>query len=343
MTMVGERVDTLVNLDVPSRNVIHILYPLARGKSLEPLCLAAARLLQKKVHSGGVVFIATGWPDRPHITPDIAETDGPPGATALARTLHQGFQAVPIILVEDRIVDAMKRVTQAAGFRVLSPKEAIAAVSSHAPIHAASVIGFPTAVDEAKQRAKELIEEYRPAAVIVIEKGGMNEKGKIHTSRGAETTEHMAKIDYLVREATAGNIITIGIGDGGNELGMGVIHEELKKSAIPYAAKCQCGCGGGIAPVTRTDLLVTASISNWGAYGIAACLALLLKKPDIFHEAEVEREILHEAARASFIDGITGYVMPPSADGLAFPVHQAFVTLLGQVIRQGLASMTRLV
>lgn len=27
MTMVGERVDALVNLDMPSRNVAHILYP----------------------------------------------------------------------------------------------------------------------------------------------------------------------------------------------------------------------------------------------------------------------------------------------------------------------------
>jgi len=56
----------------------------------------------------------------------------------------------------------------------------------------------------------------------------------------------------------------------------------------------------------------------------------------------MEREILHETARASFIDGITGYVMPPSADGLPFPVHQALVSLLGQTIRQGLASIARI-
>ena len=164
----------------------------------------------------------------------------------------------------------------------------------------------------------------------------MNEKGNIHTSRGDDTTVDIAKVDYLVLEARKRNIATIGIGDGGNELGMGVIQEEIKRSSIPYAAKCRCGCGGGITPATLTDVLVTAAISNWGAYGIVACLAVLLQRPEVLHSAKVEEVILQAAASASFIDGATGYVMPPSADSLDSSVHQAFVTLLAEIVQQSL-------
>ena len=331
---IGERVDQLMTLDVPSRNVIHILFPYARRKFPKPLALAAAELLAQRVRSRDVVFIATGWPDRPQITPAIAETDGPPGAAALARALHRGLGAVPFLFIEESLVPAMSRVTEAAGLRVLSPQEAIQAASSTAPIHAAAVLGFPPEVAAAKEKAPELLAMYGPAAVIAIEKGGMNEQGKIHTSRGADTTEHMAKIDYLMLEATRRGIATIGIGDGGNEIGMGVIREGIRES-IPFGDRCLCGCGGGIAPATITDALVTAAISNWGAYGVAACLAAVLGRIDVFHTAEIEESILRAAAAASLIDGITGYV-EPSADGLPLTVHQAFVTVLRELVRQGL-------
>lgn len=334
---IGERIDQLVSLDVPSRNVVGTLYALARQKKGEPLCLAAALLLAQRVKAGDAVFLATGWPDRPHITPEIAETDGPPGAAALARALHRGLGAIPFVFIEDNLVGGMARVMQAAGFRVLAPEEALACSTSHAPIHGAAVLGFPTDVDQAKARARELIDKFAPSAVVTIEKGGMNTKGRIHTSRGAETTGPMAKVDYLVLEAKGRGIATIGIGDGGNEIGMGVIEEEIKQH-IPYGAQCKCGCGGGIAPSTVTDVLVAAAVSNWGAYGVAACLAAILQRPEVFHGPEIEARLLEEAARASFIDGITGYV-EPSADGLQMPVHQAYVTLLAEIIKQALPTL----
>lgn len=333
---VGERVDQLISLDVPSRNVISILYPLARKKSKEAMCMSAAVMLKEKVKPGDVVFIATGWPDRPHITPEIAETDGPPGAAALARAIHRGLGAVPFIIIEESLVKGMEKVLQAAGFRTLSPEQAIACYSSHAPIHGGAVLPFPCDIEEAKDKSKELIAAYRPSAVISVEKGGMNDKGKIHTSRGAETTEYMAKADYLIMEAKKNNTLTIGVGDGGNEIGMGVIEKEIKK-AIKYGEKCNCGCGGGIAPSTVTDILITAAISNWGAYGIAACLAAIERKIDVLHNAAIEKRILTEVGNASFIDGITGYV-DYSADGLDMTIHQSFVTLLNEIVKQAIRS-----
>jgi hypothetical protein len=331
----GERIDQLVSLDAPARGVISELYRWARAKSDGPLCLTAARLLRSRVAPGQPVFIATGWPDRPHISARIAETDGPPGAAALARAVHRGLGAVPIVLIEEELVPGMSRVVEAAGLRVLAPAEAIAAARSQAPIHAASVLASPKGKDEAAASARALVAEYAPAAVVAIEKGGMNEHGFIHTSRGDDTTDALAKADYLVREATARGIATIGIGDGGNEIGMGVIEEEIR-AHVPFGASAKDPAKGGTAPHTRTDVLVAAAISNWGAYGVAACLAFLLGRPDVFHDAEVEARILRVAADASFIDGITGFV-EPSADGLPLRAHEAFVTLVGETVRQALA------
>lgn len=334
LSIIGERIDQFISLDVPSRNVIHKLYPPARQKCGMPLTLAAAELIVERTHPCDPVFIATGWPDRPHITPAIAETDGPPGAAALARAVHRGLTAVPIILIEENLVSSMAKVIEASGLRVLSPEQAIQASSSSAPIHAAAVLGFPTDSDAAKARAAELLELYRPSAVISIEKGGMNKQGRVHTSRGHDTTEHMAKVDFLVLEAKARGIATIGIGDGGNEIGMGVIQDAIART-LPFGEQCLCGCGGGIAPSTLTDVLVTASISNWGAYGVAACLAAILGRPEVFHDAEVEERILLAAAASSFIDGISGYV-EPSADGLPLSVHKAFVSILSALTHKAL-------
>jgi hypothetical protein len=199
------------------------------------------------------------------------------------------------------------------------------------------VLPFPIDKDEAIKTARDLIKKYKPKAVISIEKGGMNEKEVIHTSRGADTTKYMAKVDYLIRQAKEEGIITIGIGDGGNEIGMGLIQEDIKKY-IPFGDKCKCPCGAGIAPSTKTDFLITAAVSNWGAYGLAAGLSLLNNDIDIFHNREVEKRILQKASDACFIDGINGYT-EPGADGLPSRVHESFVEVLQELIAKGMKQL----
>jgi hypothetical protein len=224
----------------------------------------------------------------------------------------------------------MSTVINAAGLRILPPEQAIKTPFHHAPINAATVLPFSTDKEKAIEDASSLISKYHPKAVIAIEKGGMNKKGIIHTSRGADTTQYMAKIDYLIHEAMNNKILTIGIGDGGNEIGMGLIQEEIRKN-LPFGDKCNCPCGGGIAPATRTDFLITAAVSNWGAYGLAGCLALLNQNITIFHNKFIERRVLQKSADAHFIDGINGYT-EPGADGLSIDVHESFVEILRELI-----------
>jgi len=331
---IAENIDQLITLDIPLRGAIDILYRAAREKTGIPLTLAAAQALANSIKNKDVIFIATGWPNRPLVSPQIGETDGPLGAALLSRALHQAFNAVPFIFIEQELVPAMKKVTQSAGFKVLTPIEAIKAVDSKAPLHSASVLSFPKDIDEAVKASLDLIQEYKPSAVICIEKAGMNTKGSIHNMFGDDNTKYVAKIDFLVREAKRLGITTIGIGDGGNEIGMGIIRENIRKK-IPFGNKCNCPCEEGIVSVTKTDFLITATVSNWGAYGIAACLAILLGRSEIFHNRDIECRILQGCADAGLIDGISGYV-EESVDSLSKKIHISIVDILSEMIKKGL-------
>ena len=331
---IAENIDRLITVDLPFRAVSAKLYQNARSKSERPVTLNTAERLLGSLNPAQIVLIATGWPDRPHINPEIAETDGPPGAASLGMSLHRAQNAVPVFLIESQLVEPMSFVASAAGFKILSPEEALAAASSRAPLHAASVLAFPIDPLNAKKTSKHLLDTLPVGAVVSIEKGGMNEKGIIHTSRGDDTTEHMAKVDFLIRKASERGVLTIGIGDGGNEIGMGVIAEELR-TWLPYGIKCRCDCGAGIVPVTKTDLLVTAAVSNWGAYGVAAMIALLTGRQDVFHSSEMERRILESCIRAGFIDGGSGYVSG-GADALDISIHMSLVNLLGELVNKGI-------
>lgn len=331
---VAENIDRLITIDLPFRAVSLKLYQNARHKSEGPLTFLAAKRLLSSIRPEQIVLIATGWPDRPHINPEIAETDGPPGAASLGMSLHRAQKIVPVFLIENQLVEAMSFVATAAGFKILSLEEALAAARSRAPLHAAAVLGFPTDFLEAEKVADHLLDSLPVSATIVIEKGGVNEKGIIHTSRGDNTTTHMAKVDVLVRKASIKGVLTIGIGDGGNEIGMGVIAEELR-SWLPYGTECRCGCGAGIVPVTKTDLLVPAAVSNWGAYGVAAMVALLVGQREVFHSPAIERRILESCIWAGLIDGGSGYVSG-GADALDVRIHMSLVDLLGELVQKGI-------
>jgi hypothetical protein len=113
---------------------------------------------------------------------------------------------------------------------------------------------------------------------------------------------------------------------------MGLIHKEAEEILVHGIGK---SIPGGFAPSVPTDALLVAAVSNWGAYGVAACLAVLLHDRDIFHDEGVERHILESCARAGFIDGVTGYV-EGSVDGIPMDVHLALVRVLKSIVDQAL-------
>src|SRR5687768_15661338 len=90
---------------------------------------------------------------------------------------------------------------------------------------------------------------------------------RCHTMKGRDISAHMQPAHLLFENPPCR---TIGIGDGGNEIGMGKIAWNVINKNIPG--------GGLVACRIATDYLIVCGVSNWGAYGLAAGVILLLGK-----------------------------------------------------------------
>jgi len=330
----AETLDRLIRADIPARGVIGGLYDAARATAGQPLTLAATDLLLERVRPGDRVIIATGWVDQPVAAPGCGESDGPPGAAALARAVRLALKAAPVVVTDACLVEGMKAVARAAGLQCVGP-DAAGRSAAKDKLMTTAVVPFPAEDGAARQAAGELLETLAPAACIAVERGGMNSAGVIHNMNGAATGDGQAKLDYLFRAAQSRGIATLAVGDGGNELGMGNIAAAVQ-ALVPYGAACRCPCAAGLAAATTVDALVTATISNWGAYALAALLGLRTGVRAAAGDAVLEKRVLEATAAAGFHDPISGGVFP-GADGCGLEVHLAMVTLLREAVSQGWA------
>jgi hypothetical protein len=97
---------------------------------------------------------------------------------------------------------------------------------------------------------------------------------------------------------------------------------------------------GGVATVTATDVLVSAAVSNWGAYGVAAMLAALVRNPDALHGVDAERRMLIDCVKAGGMDGAVAK-MVPLVDGTSPEVQTGLLTILHEIVRNGLKTFER--
>ena len=338
---VAETIDRLINVDISARGAIGVLFEAARAQSDgKPLSLAAVELLQRAINPGDYVFITTGWAEQPFNIPDKSETDGPAGAAALARAIRHSLGGLPVILTDDYLVEGMKPVMTAAGFHVTTPERLPNSLSSDlgfACCPTLAVLGLPTDAEEDRRMEAELLDRYRPACCISIERGGMNRHGRIHGMGGYDFSDNQAKMDFLFTGAAERGIATLGIGDGGNEIGMANIEAAIREK-VRYGDRCRCPCQAGIVPdVATVDVLVTATISNWGGYGIASLLALAEGELSALCSEELEARVLDSYLRAGFHDSISACVAP-SVDGCEAAVQLAMITLIRKSIFMGIRS-----
>ena len=79
-------------------------------------------------------------------------------------------------------------------------------------------------------------------------------------------SEGRSRLDHMIDIAKSRGIPTIGVGDGGNEIGMGAFAKEVAEN-IKFGDK--------ICPTSATDILLPCGVSNWGCYAIQAALAIM--------------------------------------------------------------------
>ena len=194
------------------------------------------------------------------------ETDGPGGAAILARAFQREGRECEI-WTDARCIEVLAECAKAAG-----------CAENTARIAPASL----------KERA--------PDGIIFVERLGRAADGRYYNFKKQDISEWTAPLDALADEAAGLGIHTIGIGDGGNEAGMGNFYDELCALLPDYAA---------CLSVVRAEFALTADVSNWGAYALAEALSFVWGVRRGIEPGE-ETKMLEAAARAGAADGISG-------------------------------------
>ena len=236
-------------------------------------CAQAARYI---LQHPGPVAITTGFYI---LMSDAPETDGPPGAFAIGNAVRD--LGHPVIYVADVPVAGM-----------MASWLGRAGDSSR-------VIDFPISDDVLGNdaSASAIVDEFTPALMISIERCSPDAAGIYRNMRARDISPQTARIDTLFGMG----LPSIGIGDGGNEIGMGNLADVVAGADQLPDHPAVVGC----------DHLVISSTSNWGGYGLVAALSLEVGRnllPDVDTDADCIR-FLVDAGAVSGVSGEHDYLV----------------------------------
>lgn len=329
---IGWQIDHLMALDTSGKGVVPFLYRAAAEQYGEPLSLRAARLLVERVKPGDTVLILTGFPSRSFLLEGVTETDGPVGAALLARVIEEVLGAVPIIVTEERVARFSANCCTVAGLLVTDAERALRSKQGPHKAACAAVVTFPTEHEEARAHAPRMLDELKPAALVAVEQPSVGEAGFAHTAAGRQITDHLlAKMDHLFTEAQRRGLLTIGIGDNGNEIGMAAIREAIHRHA-PNGERI---CAG-----SRCDALLVAGNSNWGAYGLSAAIGAL-KSGGASVLRQIDIGAIHRrCAEDGAIDGISQRPEPKS-DGTPIHLNVGVIELMAWTVETAIRRLER--
>ena len=196
------------------------------------------------------------------------ETDGPPGAIAIGNALRA--LDYEVVYVTDRPHVAL--MTALAGSE-------------------ARVVDFPIADgSESRRFADDLLDELDPSVLIAIERCGLTRQDVYFNMHMQDISEFTARVDYLFSTHPG----SVGIGDGGNEIGMGSLQSVI--TDVPTLVK--------MPAVTSTTELILCSVSNWGGYGLVAALSRRVRK-NLLPTVSAERDLVMMTTDLGAVDGMS--------------------------------------
>lgn len=239
--------------------------------------------LQKVAVVSGFYIPAAGAP----------ETDGPGGAAILARAFQRAGRECKI-WTDGRCIAAVAECAAAAG-----------------------------CAGNTARIAPSSLKDCAPDGIIFVERLGRAADGRYYNFRKQDITEWTAPLDALADEAAELGIHTIGIGDGGNEAGMGNFYAKLG-ALLPDYLSC--------LSVVKTEFALTADVSNWGAYALAGALSFVWGEWRGIIPGE-ETKMLKAASGAGAVDGISGR-REISVDGFAASALEKKISELNALRRR---------
>ncbi|XP_036171467.1 D-glutamate cyclase, mitochondrial isoform X2 [Myotis myotis] len=221
-------------------------------------------------------LLTTGFPTHfSHEPPE--ETDGPPGAIALAAFLQALGKGVSMI-VDRRALSLFQKLVE----------EAVEQGVLKTPVPILTYQGGSAGAAQAFLCNERDPKSPRFDHLVAIERAGRAADGNYYNARKMNIKHLVDPIDdlFLVAQKIPG-ISSTGVGDGGNELGMGKVKE---------AVKSHIRNGDVIACDVEADFAVIAGVSNWGGYALACALYIL-------NSCEVHGRYLRKATGPSHAPG----------------------------------------
>jgi D-glutamate cyclase len=294
-----ENVDRLSQVEMRTQGlptgIVGRLYAVARGDGPPLAMRAAGELRDPAVQRVACVTGIAGGPL------PVGEVDGPIGAAALAIALNTLGRAADVVVPGPmvRVVEAVRR-AMGGDFGVVA--------DSHATADAYD-------------------------AAVTVEKLGRNRHGVYHSIFGAVIEDQQPLGDELIEALAAAGKPTIGIGDGGNEVGFGAVYDDAVR-LVPRGGDCGCPCGGGIVTATATGIVYPASVSNFGAYAIATALGILEERPLLLVSPERVAAGVEAAVVNGCLDGGTFEPGRLADDGIPVDGVMAYVGLLRTIACQ---------
>lgn len=323
---IAEVVDRLITVQIAgsgggsaktSAPINPILYNAARkAQNDEPLTYLAAKTFLENVKPGGAVVLSAGLMIAPFMREEV---DGAMGIAGLARALVVGAGAVPIIMTEDTNLKRMEVLIRSVG---LDPQPLEIALTT--PYKVALEV-LPRDVREAKAACDRIHEIAKPSVLLVSEKMGPSDIGIYRTGPGFDLSAIAGKTQQLVDSFRDRGLLTIGVGDGGNEVGMGRIKDTVREVF-----------SGDSASALVTDVLVVAATGNLGCYGIETVLAAAWGMEEVLHNNEIEKRMELGTIFGGLIDPQSG-LADGWTDTMEPCVTEAFITLLQHTVKHRLA------
>lgn len=279
-----DTIETLLTLDAGGRGIARLVR------------LGEARAAAEGLFAGERCCLLTGFVAHPG---QPAETDGPSGTVALGRALRQLGKAVHY-LADPPVLPLLEACLEVVG-------------------EPATLVPLPGEPRASLREGRAALRALRPTHLVAVERPARAADGEYYNTRGLAVTAWNAPLDRLFLGARG--FATVGIGDGGNEVGMGKVRRAVAHW-FPH--------GATIASTVRTDHLVVAGTSNWGAWGLVAYLSRLAGR-QLLPTPDEEARLLEAAVKAGGVDGITGEAAP-TVDGLPLGLHQRVLDLLRELI-----------
>jgi hypothetical protein len=253
-------------------------------------CSRAAELI---LANTGTVLITTGFYI---LSAGAAETDGPPGAIAIGVGL-------------ERLGYKVKYVADEYSSNLLRPYVA----------ESTDVIDFPiTTLPKSVQYAEDILNTENPSVLISIERCAAAADGLYRNMRDLDISDQTAKVDLLFDMHSK----TIGIGDGGNEIGLGNVIDGVAKSEtlVSYPA------------ISKVTELIIASVSNWGGYGLLAALSISTGK-NVLPTVEEDTQRISNMVDLGAVDGFSGEEIY-KVDGFDLTENAALLEKLHELVNE---------